>query len=56
MPLRLSNWEELSRSKQIPIINLPLNQTYIVTGGPGTGKTIWHYIEHLNFKEQVQIL
>ena len=40
MPLRLPNWEELSRSEQIPIINLPLNQTYIVTGGPGTGKTI----------------
>ena len=40
MSLRLPNWNDLSKEEQIPIINLPLNGTYLVTGGPGTGKTI----------------
>ncbi len=40
MALRLPRWEALSQDEQIPIINLPLNKTYVVTGGPGTGKTV----------------
>lgn len=40
MALRLPNWEDLSKDEQVPIANLPLNGKYIVTGGPGTGKTI----------------
>lgn len=40
MPLRLPRWESLSQDEQIPIINLALTRTYIVTGGPGTGKTV----------------
>lgn len=40
MALRLPTWEELSRDEQVPIANLPLNKTYVITGGPGTGKTI----------------
>lgn len=40
MSLRLPTWEELSKDEQVPIANLPLNNSFIVTGGPGTGKTI----------------
>jgi DNA helicase IV len=40
MALRLPRWESLSQDEQIPIINLALTRTYVVTGGPGTGKTV----------------
>jgi len=40
VPLNFPRWEELSDDEQKPIYNLPLDRTYIVTGGPGTGKTI----------------
>lgn len=40
MALRLPPWESLSEDEQIPISNLDLNKNYIVTGGPGTGKTV----------------
>lgn len=40
MSLRLPTWQELSKDEQIPIINLPMNNNYVVVGGPGTGKTI----------------
>lgn len=40
MSLRLPPWESLSQDEQIPISNLPLDKNYLITGGPGTGKTI----------------
>lgn len=40
MALRLPRWENLSPDEQVPIVNLPLNKTFVVTGGPGTGKTV----------------
>jgi len=40
MALRLPRWESLSNDEQVPIANLPLDKDYIITGGPGTGKTI----------------
>ena len=38
--LKLPEWRELSRDEQIPIINLPIDRSYFVQGGPGTGKSI----------------
>jgi len=40
MGIRLPRLEELSRDEQIEILNLPLERTYLITGGPGSGKTI----------------
>lgn len=40
MPFRLPRWDQLSKDEQIPIYNLPMNGTFVVTGGPGTGKTV----------------
>lgn len=37
---KLPEWRELSRDEQIPIVNLPVDRTYFVNGGPGTGKSI----------------
>jgi len=37
---KLPDWRELSRDEQIPIINLPTDKTYFVSGGPGTGKSV----------------
>jgi len=39
-PFQLPPWEELSPEEQIPIANLSLDHSYLVTGGPGTGKTL----------------
>jgi DNA helicase IV len=38
--LRFPRWEALNRDEQVPILNLPLDRDYLVTGGPGTGKTV----------------
>lgn len=40
MPTTLIRKEDLNPQEQLPIVNLPLNDSYIVRGGPGTGKTI----------------
>lgn len=40
MSLRLPRWESLSKDEQVPIINLPLDKDFWITGGPGTGKTV----------------
>lgn len=37
---QLPEWRQLSRDEQIEIVNLPTNRTYVVRGGPGTGKSI----------------
>lgn len=40
VPLRLPRFERLTPDEQLPLATKPLDQSYIVTGGPGTGKTI----------------
>jgi superfamily I DNA/RNA helicase len=40
MGIRLPSYQELTPDEQVRVLNLPLNKTYIVIGGPGTGKTI----------------
>ena len=40
MSFKLPKWTELSKDEQIPIVNLPIERTYFVRGGPGTGKSI----------------
>lgn len=51
MGIRLPKIEELSRDEQIEILNLPLDRTYFITGGPGTGKTILALYRALQLKE-----
>jgi DNA helicase IV len=36
----LPEWRKLSRDEQMEIVNLPTDRSYIVSGGPGTGKSI----------------
>ena len=40
MGINLPRWEELSKDEQVPIANLPIGKTYVIVGGPGTGKTV----------------
>ncbi len=40
MGINLPSWEELSRDEQVPIVNLPTSGRYVISGGPGTGKTV----------------
>ncbi|HOP61704.1 MAG TPA: DUF2075 domain-containing protein, partial [Candidatus Saccharicenans sp.] len=40
MGIKLPKLEELSPDEQLEVTNLPLDCTYVVTGGPGSGKTI----------------
>jgi len=51
MGIRLPKIEELSRDEQIEILNLPLDRTYLITGGPGSGKTILALYRALQLKE-----
>ncbi len=54
MSLRLPTWQELSKDEQIPIINLPMNNNYVVIGGPGTGKTIMALHRAAKWKDAIE--
>ena len=40
MSIKLPQWNELSKDEQVPILNLPTDRNYVITGPPGSGKTI----------------